>query len=416
VSDLSHAAPRDTTLRLLLGTSTLLLGVFLLGITMVFKYTFMSPINRLVGIAYVGMMGVAYLKARVPLAAELVLFGLFLAWAIASGLAWAVDSEATMDTARLLVQIWAMVFAVAGLSAIRGSMRAQWLILIGVAFFLLAYWFVAGDVYRGARSGTVLRARSIMRNANGLATMMLFGVMGIAYLVRERTSTLRWGVAVAAAAPLVFLMIRTGSRKGFLSLLIFIFLWLWFCKRPLLRRHLSVVVLLGVFGIGGYFLTDYVIERTYLGQRFEEAADNPEVSDTRAKIYRSSVDVFLDNPVAGVGLGNFVQAAGMRVQSHSNYVEAFTTTGAVGGILFYLMYVLLWVRASTYQARATDDATRYDLGLVKAILLIMLILDFVAIGMLIISHWFVLGTLMGYVQGVGRRLRQQANAPREVPA
>ena len=80
-----------------------------------------------------------------------------------------------------------------------------------------------------------------------------------------------------------------------------------------------------------------------MGLRFQRAMDNPDIDTARSQMYVRGVDLFWENPLAGVGLGNFQVVSGLGAYSHSDYIEVASNTGIIGFILYFSIYgMILW--------------------------------------------------------------------------
>lgn len=137
-------------------------------------------------------------------------------------------------------------------------------------------------------------------------------------------------------------LMGTGTRGAVLAILIVALLQIVYhgYKKPLVW-----LLLVSFIAGGGYFLSEhkripYIQRMTRIGL----TADNSQ--HERYYMWQGAVKIFQDNPVFGVGLGNFGEAykiykepkAHYYAHPHSNYMMFLTETGAIGFSLYLLFF------------------------------------------------------------------------------
>lgn len=93
---------------------------------------------------------------------------------------------------------------------------------------------------------------------------------------------------------------------------------------------------------------------------------NPESFSLRLSYWRATLRMFLDNPVAGVGLGNFKWAYpvyqrpgdGNVQEAHNSYLQAFAETGLAGGLVLLAFWGALIAAALNRIVTEEDPARR----------------------------------------------------------
>jgi O-antigen ligase len=93
------------------------------------------------------------------------------------------------------------------------------------------------------------------------------------------------------------------------------------------------------------------MENTVVGKRFEEFINSGQghivwaaESNIRYEMYVAGIEMFMDHPLAGVGLGHFVLFFPTGHYSHSDYIEPLATTGGIGFLLYQGFYIVLLLR------------------------------------------------------------------------
>ncbi len=378
----------------------------------------MPNINRFTGVLLVLSYVACHIVYQLKIPVEVILFGLFITWATLSGVAVVVDEEAFFGYVRLLVQTWALVLASAGFANASKKPTAQMLAILACAITLATINWATGQYTAGF--GTRLSDRGMTSwNPNSFGMLMLCGIMASAYLWRLRKTwhlrLVRFVIPLVVAF-LTFSLLSTASRKSFAVLLLFGVLYLWFCYRREVFRNLWAVVTVAVIIAGGWFLVDFMLHgETIMALRWQQALEEGGLGGSRTYMYVRALEMFLEHPIAGVGLGNFSLRSGIGKFSHSEYAEVFSTTGAVGALLYFPIYLIVLWRCHRITKLSNDPDTKYFAGLCVAIVLSFLALGIGAPTFLSPPRWFVMAGIIGYAYSQERALRKPAGTvPRRI--
>jgi len=181
-----------------------------------------------------------------------------------------------------------------------------------------------------------------------LATAIFF----ILVLSENRSTTSRL-VYFALAGVLIYLMILTFSRGGLYMLAITVITYYLLFRRPTVRSLLAIATVTGlvwlVFNLG--------VERTggAILDRYNDTAT------TRLLLAQQGWQIFLDNPILGVGTGNYYIAIssddlfGIQSGAHNELIRAAAEHGIFGlvtWIIFLLGSVIHAWRNSPVEHRA----------------------------------------------------------------
>ena len=122
--------------------------------------------------------------------------------------------------------------------------------------------------------------------------------------------------------------------------------------------YFVLAVVLG--GLGYYIITKYVPSMYSRIQSFifdlttgAEANISGNSYELRKWLREQAWNQFINNPVIGVGIGQFryyARAGGSDLYSHNNFLEILANTGIIGFILYYGNLFLL-----LFQAKKTSD-------------------------------------------------------------
>ena len=241
--------------------------------------------------------------------------------------------------------------------------------------------------------------------------MMLQGLVCLTYfwgIPKLGMAFLRPAIVVMVL-PLTAATVTAASRGAMIGLVAYVLLWLWFCYRKKVLRNVGAVVVVAAALVATYFLYDFVVHHTYLGERFQTTID--EGGDVqRFGMYTRGIELFLENPVAGIGFGQFQEVSGFEEYSHSDYIEVLSSTGIVGFVLYFSIFLVLWLRIARLRRLTSDPEITYALGVFKAVICVTLMMQFVYPKMLSPEHWYWMAPIIGYTYGLSLDFAERAAA------
>ena len=181
--------------------------------------------------------------------------------------------------------------------------------------------------------------------------------LALLFLSRNRLWKILWSISMLVMIYAVFL---TGSRGGFLALLVVAAVCLWEFAIRGRRRYLLVLAAL----IGAVLLQS---SGGMLVGRFKGTFDVKEdtaaaygSAQQRQQLFWRSIEVTMEHPLFGVGPGNFDEVSGQWGTTHNS----FTLMSSEGGLPALVLYVLiLWcgfknLRATKTIGTGTDGIKR----------------------------------------------------------
>ncbi len=349
------------------------------GFLIVFLYLMYSFTNNLI---------------KVP--PEIIIYFAWIVWSL-TGLSVAINQGLFVGQLKTVLQIGALLFLISGITSLRQSMTFPMLaIIIGGCLVILSAIY-SGEFQQARVSQMVgnVRIEGQAGNANAFAYIMLFMVFGIFYFLGSKISWIRKKFLTAFTVLPVIGIIYSGSRKGFLGLLAFLFLWWLFCfSNKTFKNPFKVILILLVFLVGSYFIFTFVMQNTNMGRRFERL--QKEGSKSRVQMYVEGFQMIRKHPVFGVGLDNYRALSSSGSFSHSEYIEVAATTGIVGFIIYFSIYIVLWRRLSRIQKMTKDPFVLYMIGLLKAITITILLVAFGRPNIISKETWIILAIAIGY--------------------
>ncbi len=267
-------------------------------------------------------------------------------WSLTGGLL-AIDMHGYSEYLRLLGQL---VLIVIFLGTIYKKSTDNTLFLLAI---IIPPLFMLGDLLWGRsspdvvamalESATTERASGLANDPNffgmfccmgswaALATMShskkrIFDIILIVYL-----GVMFYGILIAA------------SRSAFLVYALIIAGWVILClpqKVPLTGLRL---VLLAAFIVLALFVTEWIFNNTFLGSRSTQAFENAD-EQNRVRLLLFGLELFLESPIIGHGLAQFVVLEPTGHYSHNDFIELLATTGLFGTILYLAVFISIFIK------------------------------------------------------------------------
>jgi O-antigen ligase len=193
----------------------------------------------------------------------------------------------------------------------------------------------------------------------------------------------RWSCAVSVVLILAAMAV-SGSRGGFLGLIAMVLVMIWHSKRRLLTLILVACV-------GGALLA--ISPVSPVGRLLHPSASDDGGKAVRLVMWSAAWRMFCDNPVLGVGYGNFRvvapryvnQDVGHDFLAHSEYLELLSEMGLPGLLALVGTFVASFVTLHRVRRSAKRCGSRF---LINAALGIQTGLIGYAISILFLSAGF----------------------------
>lgn len=197
-------------------------------------------------------------------------------------------------------------------------------------------------------------------NPNGLAFVIIMTLPLLHFLIKPNTAV-RWVLWGAVAAAMLYALVLSASRSGFLALVFLCLLAFWGSKRRVLWLIVAVV--------GAAFVVSSMtsLHRERYVSIFSSDAPGAQTAEGRITGVIDDFKVSLRRPLFGHGIGTSSEAnyhfRGTMKRSHNLYTEAAEELGYVG---LALLLALIWscVRACRTAQRVLQVAPAGDERLV----------------------------------------------------
>jgi O-antigen ligase len=149
------------------------------------------------------------------------------------------------------------------------------------------------------------------------------------------------GYGVLAAVAVVF----TGSRSGMVICLLFLVLAWWESA----KRFAGLIVLAGALVLGWHY-TPEDLKYRFLSTFYKGVAPAAVAADTsaegRLEGLKQGIEIFSENPILGIGPGNFSYSWDSGMSAHNLYGQLLGELGVIGFFAFALM---VWTIYSTHR-------------------------------------------------------------------
>jgi putative inorganic carbon (HCO3(-)) transporter len=173
-------------------------------------------------------------------------------------------------------------------------------------------------------------------NPNGLGFVIIM-TLPLLYLVLRPTTAMRWALFLGLSAAMVYALVLSASRSGFLGLVFLVLLVIWRSKRR--AAYLAVAAVVGLISLS--LMTD--LQRERYVSIFSSHAKGAATAEARLTGVIGDFKVSLRRPFFGHGLGTSREAnanfRGEDLPSHDLYTEVAEELGYIG---LALLLALIW--------------------------------------------------------------------------
>ena len=238
--------------------------------------------------------------------------------------------QATLDFAKVLMLVLVVIAAVTTVGRLRALIFTQAVSVAAIA--AVAIW--KGRLILGRLEG-VLGGNYSDPNDLALAIIMSLPLcLVLLFLSRRWLSKIFWSISLLV---MTYAVLLTGSRGGFLALVVVAAVCLWvFAIRGRRPYLLGLAVLAGLIlwqSAGGMVVGRL---KGTLNVNDDTAAAY-ESAQARQRLFWRSVEITKEHPLFGVGPGNFDQVSGQWHTTHNS----LTLMSSEGGLPALVLYVLI---------------------------------------------------------------------------
>lgn len=235
-----------------------------------------------------------------------------------------------------------------------------------VIFILLGALHIEGN-----DSGRML---SEIGNMLPLTCVTCFFVSSILWVEKK----MKWWVFASLVVFCFTIIIMSATRKAFGACAI-ILLGVFLAKSTK-KRNVGFYVKLVLFFIMTYVGIEYLMDNTLIGERIaggkedskEIVVQNEQINNLlltivgdRAIMYVIGTQVFLKNPITGIGICNYMDYTSSSYRLHTEYMVQLCENGIVGFILLWTFYYFVWKNIKRFRQRSKSLFTLFSFGLLS---------------------------------------------------
>lgn len=216
----------------------------------------------------------------------------------------------------------------------------RWLLNIFIICALLCSFqtIFFGISYRGAAVTTM----GLNNNPNKLGIVLVIGTMAILYdkLAIDKKPIINMAILFS----FIYAVMLAASRKCFVSIAVVSLVWLIdyfqtsFSFKISVKQFLSILLIVVTIVFAVPILLDKY-NSTALFIRMSSFLNESDLN-TRLQLYSDAIDMWINNPILGIGYGQFGISNSYSFfretyYSHSTYAELLSCTGTIGFLIFF---------------------------------------------------------------------------------
>lgn len=248
-----------------------------------------------------------------------------------------------------------------------------------VMFYALLVYVICGS----SHMGLILVGADERIMAEGLGNLLplhaacLVFVAGILFRNLQLSTILFWFIVVLA----LIITILSGTRKALGAILILLVGVITACDE---ERGFVFYLRVALFAATLYWGMGYVMDHTLIGERLASGAEQSDVVfveaentnwflktlvGDRALMYVVGWALFLQHPISGIGVTNFMYVSGIPLRLHTEYMVQLCENGIVGFSLFIGFIYFLFKGLLERIQKGKEFITLFVLGLLAILFL-----------------------------------------------
>lgn len=281
-------------------------------------------------------------KYRIYKERSFVTFIFFFLYIVLSGLIVSVDRNRMLQTAISFLEYLGSYYLV--ISYTKEDNKVDFPINVFILQGLVAAIVM---ILRGISGARVSISDNV--NPNIIAVTLAFSIAFVLYeIIEHKKTAFIISIAIIAVLILIFAILLTVSKKAIISGIVLIVLWILCCYKTTFKKvkpvfklilFLSIVAVCIVAVI--WYSSNYAAQIEYVQYRMSQIGTSMS-SVERVQLFKEGIDIFLKNPILGVGFNNVRFYTSFSTYTHCLYSEVLAATGVLGTVIFFYAIVFLW--------------------------------------------------------------------------
>jgi O-antigen ligase len=218
---------------------------------------------------------------------------------------------------------------------------------------LMIYLFATGYIseYEASEESGKRFGNELTGNANSFASIFMISACASVYFFFTKRKNIIKVLCVVPFSLQLYGLVLAGSRKNILIPFIMICLISIQMKNKHSKHNVMIKTFVAVAAMffGYWLLINVPFLYDNIGYRFETivdystgAASSADVSAmTREAMREKALELWVQSPILGNGMGSFKQISGFSTYSHNNMVEVLCNQGVIGFFVFYMYFAYL---------------------------------------------------------------------------
>jgi putative inorganic carbon (HCO3(-)) transporter len=178
---------------------------------------------------------------------------------------------------------------------------------------------------------------ALMSNPNDLAMNIAINWPLCLFFLLTVRGALKKALWAFAMLVMIYALIATYSRGGFLALAVAVLFCLWDFGIRARRRYLLGIAAVCAIGMLAVAPGNYIKRLETLVGRFQEGDYDRGSAEARKEILLRSLTITATHPIFGVGPGNFPSYTGMWRVTHNTYTQLSSECGIPALLMFLLL-------------------------------------------------------------------------------
>lgn len=294
------------------------------------------------------LMSVGGIRSRLPrITTLLILLSIQMGLASLFSPVWRGGAfRTTLGFSKVVLIILVMAVAVTSLLRLRRLIFVQSACVVAVAAISIRESRLVAGRLEGVLNG-------IYQNPNDLAIAIVLTLPFCLVFLLNGRDVFRKAAWSAALLVMIYALLRTSSRAGLLALIVAGGICLWEFGIQGRRPHL---VLLAAIASGIIFVAvgNRVIQRFSNTTQFEGNGAAYQSAQLREQMLLKSLEVTLENPLFGIGPGDFPVISGAWIETHDVYTQFSAEAGIPALVLFLMIYWYALHQLAEVKRRAAD--------------------------------------------------------------